>query len=56
MLAISHPGTLQNLDHILLLREKETRAGVLNAQTQKVKKSAKVPHREFLLKGTNGTP
>lgn len=44
---------LQDLSHIMPLREEETRARVLNMHTQEVVKDAEILHRELLLKGTS---
>jgi hypothetical protein len=39
-LAVSHASTVKDLNHILTLREKETRSCVLDVHTQKMMKSA----------------
>jgi hypothetical protein len=39
-LAVSHASTVKGLNHILMLREKETRSCVLDVHTQKMMKIA----------------
>jgi hypothetical protein len=47
-LAVTHTSSLQNLQHILALREKKAVTSALNADTQKMVKRPHVCHRKFL--------
>jgi hypothetical protein len=47
---VTHASSLQNLQHILALREKKTVTSMLDADTQKMMKRPHVCHRKFLTK------
>ena len=52
-LTVSHASMVENLKHVLSLGKKEARTNAMYAHAQKVMKSTKILHREFLSKRIN---
>ena len=55
-LVVTHTSTVQNIQHILSLWEKQTVIGTLNIDTQKMMKRPHVCHRQFPAKSWNNVP
>jgi hypothetical protein len=51
--ALTHTGALQNIQHVLALREKQVVPLVPNTDTQKMVKGAHVGHRELTTQCSN---
>jgi hypothetical protein len=51
--ARTHTGTVQNIQHVLLLSKKETISSTLIGQAQEMMKRTHICHREFLLQSCN---
>jgi hypothetical protein len=51
--ALTHTGTLQNVQHILALRKEQGVTAALNTDSQKMVKRTHISHRELTAEGSN---